>query len=61
MKSWPALLLRAVSEAMQQQGSVSMSMAHVTTKGHVVVLGLDCCLGPHLMWESSLCAVITTD
>lgn len=32
VKSWPVLLLRAVSGcvAMQQQGSVSVSMAHVT-------------------------------
>lgn len=35
--SQPRLLLRAMSGFMnlQQQGSVSMFMAHVTTKGHV--------------------------
>lgn len=34
------------SMAVQQQGSVSMPMAHTTTKNHVDVPDLDCCLGP---------------
>lgn len=33
------------SVALQQQGSVSMSVDHVTTKDHAGVLGLDCQLG----------------
>ena len=42
------LLLRTVSGsvALHKQGSVLMSMVHVTTKGHVEVPGLGCCLRP---------------
>lgn len=32
--------------AMQLQGSVSMPMAHITTKNHADFPGLVCCLGP---------------
>jgi hypothetical protein len=37
VKPWPRLPLRAMSgsTAMQKQGFMSMSVAHVTTKGHV--------------------------
>lgn len=40
--SWPRLLLRAMSESMVllQPGFVSISVALVTTKGHVDVSGL---------------------
>ena len=34
------------SMALQQQGSVSMSVAHITTTGHSAVSGLGCPLGP---------------
>ena len=37
-------ILRAVIR--QQQGPVSMSVAHIMTKGHVDVPGLVCCLEP---------------
>jgi hypothetical protein len=42
VKSQPVLLLRAMSGsvAMQQHQSVSMSVAHITTKGHVDFPGL---------------------
>lgn len=48
VKSQPILTLRAMSGSMtkQQQGSVSMSMTHVTIKVHVDVPGLDCSLRP---------------
>lgn len=47
MKSWLMLPLRATSGSVvtQQQGLVSMSVGHVTTKDHVDVPGLGYCLG----------------
>lgn len=44
--SRPMLPLRAMFEfvALQQQESVSMFMAHITTKDHVDVSGLGCLL-----------------
>lgn len=44
VKSLLTLLLRimSVSLVMQQQGSVSISKAHITTKGLVDAPGLDC-------------------
>lgn len=35
------------SKAMEQQGSVSMSVTHFTTKGHEAISGLDYHLGLH--------------
>jgi hypothetical protein len=56
MKSQPLSPLKTMSRsmAMQQQGSVSMSLAHITTKeqGHKDVPGLCNYLGPH--WGSSV-------
>jgi hypothetical protein len=42
----PVLMLRAMSESvsMWQQGPVSMSMSHFTTKSHLDFPGLGCCL-----------------
>jgi hypothetical protein len=49
VKSQPMKLLRAMSGsvATQLEGSVSKSVAQVTTKGHVDVSGLGCHLGAH--------------
>ena len=46
MKPQPEPSLRAMSGSVirQQQGPVSMSVAHIMTKGHVDVPGLVCCL-----------------
>lgn len=48
MKCQPMLPLRAVygPVRMQKQGSVSMSVAQTTTKGHADGSGMDSCLGP---------------
>lgn len=48
MKPPPMLLLRTISEsvAIQWQGSMSMSVAHITTRDHGVVQGLGSHLGP---------------
>lgn len=42
LKYWPVLPLKAMSGSMvmQQQGSVSISVDHITTKGHEDVPGL---------------------
>lgn len=47
MRSWPMLLLRAMSgsEAVQQQGSVSMSVTHFTTKDNTNIPNPNCHLG----------------
>ena len=47
MLSRPELLLRAMSVALQQPGSVLMFVAHVATKGHTEALGLG-----HNLWPS---------
>jgi hypothetical protein len=49
VRSQPELLQRAMSEsvAMQQQGSVSMSIAHIITREHVDVLCWGSRWGPH--------------
>lgn len=52
MKSQSALLLRAISGSMvlKQQGSaVPMSIAHITTNGHVDSSGLGCLNGAMLI------------
>ena len=48
VKPQPKPSLRAMSGSVirQQQGPVSMSVAHIMTKGHVDVPGLVCCLEP---------------
>lgn len=43
-KSQPVWRAMSGSVAMQQQGSVLMSVAHITTKIHEVIPGLGCCL-----------------
>jgi hypothetical protein len=47
MKFKPVLPLRAMSGpvAMQNQGSVSICVTHITTKGHADLPGLGCHLG----------------
>ena len=49
MKSQPVLPVRAMSGvvAMQQQGSVLMSMSPINNKDHVDIPGLDYLLGPY--------------
>ena len=49
MKSQPVLLLRVMSGSivMQQNGSVLMSVVHITTKDRVDISDLGCCLEPH--------------
>lgn len=58
MKSRPTLLLRDTARfvVMQHQGSVSLSMAHVTTIGHANVPGLGCIAWDHFDIEG-LCRV----
>lgn len=48
VKAQPEPSLRAMSGSVieQQQGPVSMSVSHITTKDHVDVSGLVCCLEP---------------
>lgn len=49
MQPQPMLPLRVTSGfiAMQLLGSLSMPVAHITTKNHADFPGLGCCLGPH--------------
>lgn len=42
----PVLLLMSESVDLQQQKSELMFVAHFTTKDHIDVLGLGCCLQP---------------